>query len=460
MDTVGGVHLLFGRGETGLLFDFGIPHQGLLRPSHPFTNDPIKPTTGRELRQYLLGRMAPPVLQAYDPKFLGGLSQEELQRQWGTSAGSAAPSFPKLSLFVSHMHQDHMTLLPYARERIPVYMHQDAYALYRGIAASGEYMPTRAQITLIEDLQIIDFEGFSIQLLEVDHNSAGTSGFILNCDGMKIAFTADWRRNGRHADRIDRFIERCRLEQVDVLITESTTVGKPVEGKSTRTGRISEAEVMEAYAAMLRDARGLVYVHVLTRDIERLADLITLTNAAGRCFVMDAETAVLWHEATQCGIRALDGHDALRNAEAIRVWNVGDSDMSPLPYREVTLEEIVGCKDGFAIHLNYARLPLMIELETLGVNKNPSQYFCSDHPIRIDDASLEAYLRAFGVQAHMYHSGGHAEPDEISDLIERISPKVVIPLHGRNCSQVDTRGVRCFLPERGETIQLKELIGG
>ena len=56
--------------------------------------------------------MAPPVLDLYDPTLLDGVSETELKRVWGKDH---FPSVTHLHGFVSHIHQDHMALMPSLR---------------------------------------------------------------------------------------------------------------------------------------------------------------------------------------------------------------------------------------------------------------------------------------------------------------------------------------------------------
>ena len=71
---------------------------------------------------------------------------------------------------------------------------------------------------------------------------------------------------------------------------------------------------------------------------------------------------------------------------------------------------------------------------------------------------LHRWLTEFGVQYHYCATGGHAAPQEISDLTERIQPKVVIPLHSMHPTLFDSRGIPRFYPVYGETVKIDKLI--
>lgn len=243
LETTGDVQFLYGRGSKALLFDFGIQHKGLVDASYIFTHDAVCPTLGRDVRQYMLGRMAPPILELYDAEQVDTLSRDDIRKAWN---GINVPNYEEIRIFIGHMHQDHMALLPYAHEGITIYMNRDSYTLYRGIVASGEYADTKANIVPLEDLSIIDFGPFTMQIIEMDHKSLGASGFIIESSDYTTAYTGDWRRHGRHPERIDHFIEMCRRkDKIDILITESTKVQSIHQGM-TRASR-HESDVIAEY---------------------------------------------------------------------------------------------------------------------------------------------------------------------------------------------------------------------
>ena len=382
MNTIGGVQIVYGYENMGFVFDLGLAMRGLL-------NDPIKTKAPEGARHYVLTRSAPPLLNLYPAEATRDLTLPQLQDVWKRSE---LPQYDNLKVFVSHIHQDHMALLPYVAEGTPIYMSKDAYAVYRAVVASGEYGDTKGTIIALDDLQEItlDDEGkVRLKIIEVDHDSPGCSGFILTtASGAKIGFTADWRRHGRHSYRMDRFIEICRSEEVEVLITEGTRLRpdtlfrKPVDR--------FETDVAVRYSEVIEQAQGLVYVNILARNVERVADIILATKDAGRTLVMDESTAAFWYEANRVGIAAMTGNPALTCAEdVIRVLPTLNSptiDSSlALPYQTISLSEIAANKERYCVYLPYYQLPLMAELECSG-DRSHAFPLC---PCRRESACIE-----------------------------------------------------------------------
>lgn len=456
LNTIGGVQIVYGYESMGLLFDCGLAMGGLF-------NEQIKTIAPEGARQLVLTRSAPPLLNLYESKAMEGLTLDQLRQVWKTDE---LPQYEHLKLFVSHIHQDHMALLPYVAEGTSIYMSKDAYAVYRAVVASGEYQDTKGTIIALDDLEVVTLDNAGkilLKIVEVDHDSPGCSGFILTtASGSKIGFTADWRRHGRHSYRMDRFITLCKAEGVKVLITEGTRLR--AESQFRKPMDRLEADFSKHYHEVSEQAKGLIYVNILARNVERVADLIIAVRENDRLLVMDHSTAAFWYEANRTGIRALADNEALSIAhEVIRIL---PTEQSPeiglsieLPYTAVTIDEITTNKSRYCMYLPYYQLPIMAELECLGDRSDSSYYLHADgNPLTSNDVMLQRWLTEFGVHYHYCATGGHASSQEISDLTEAISPDVVIPLHSIHPTLFNSRGITRFYPSYGETVSIDQLI--
>ncbi|MDQ1913951.1 hypothetical protein RAC89_26470 [Paenibacillus sp. GD4] len=447
----GGVQVLFGKGKQAVLFDFGVEHSSLLFPKQLTLYEPVAATPGRELRQYLLGGMTAPLPELYDPGQLKGLDFTKVRRAWGDCE---FPQYEQVRLFIGHMHTDHMAVLPFVHPDMPVYMNHDAYSLFRGMVAGGHCADTKAKITACDDLSVIDFGEFTMQIVEMDHNATGAAGIILNDGTYKIAYTGDWRRQGKHPERIDRFIDLCRESRVDLLITEGTRLpSDPVKAPSRQ---MTEDELLDRYSEIVGGADGLVYLQMSPRDLERMANMIAIATERGRKVAMEASQAIIWHTANREGIRILRDHPALE--VPIRIVDATVTEDRELPYETVSLEEMAERKEEYVYFFKFPDLAHMIELEALGDRQDRSHFIQSDYSVKLDHADVARFLKSYGITGHSLSNGGHAHPEAISDMIERISPQAVITLHSRYPESQDTRGVNVYYPQKGETVSVTSII--
>ncbi|MFE5320471.1 hypothetical protein ACFQ88_17325 [Paenibacillus sp. NPDC056579] len=447
----GGVQILYGKGKQAVLFDLGVEHSSLLFPKQLTLYEPVAATPGRELRQYLLGGMTAPLIELYDPEHLKGLDASKVRRAWGDRD---FPQYESISLFIGHMHTDHMAVLPYVHPDLPVYMNYDAHSLFRGMVAGGHSADTKARIQACDDLSIIDFGEFTMQIIEMDHNATGAAGIIIDDGTYKIAYTGDWRRQGKHPEQIDRFIELCRNKQIDLLITEGTRLTS--DPSAVLSYQMTEDELLSRYSQIVGDAEGLVYLQMSPRDLERMANMIAIAAEHGRKVVMEATHAVIWHTANREGLRILEGHPA--HDVEIRIVDATVTEGMTVPYETVSLEEMAERKSEFLYFFKFPDLAHMIELETLGDAVAPSHFIQSDYSVKIEHADVAKYLKTFGITGHALSNGGHAHPEALSDMIERIAPKAVITLHSKFPESQNTRGVKAYFPKKGEVCSVSSIL--
>ncbi|GAA3412431.1 hypothetical protein ACFFNY_23010 [Paenibacillus hodogayensis] len=447
----GGVQVLYGKGNQGLLFDFGVEHSSLLFPKQLTLYEPVGATPGRELRQFLLGGMTAPLLQLYDPEQIKVLDTQKVREVWGDRE---FPSYEQLSLFIGHMHTDHNAVLPYAKPDLAVYMNHDSYSLYRGMVAGGHSPDTAARIQACGDLSVVDFGEFTMQIVEMDHNATGAAGILIDDGVHKIAYTGDWRHHGKHPEKIERFIRLCREQRVDLLITEGTRLAADPSAEVSR--QMTEDELLAGYSNIVKESEGLVYLQMSPRDLERMADMIALAKDNGREIVMEASHALIWHNANREGLRILEGHPALD--AAIRVIDATVTSSMSMPYKTISLEELAERKNQYVYFFKFPDLAHMIELETLGGLQGRSHFIQSDYSVKLDHPDLTKYLKTFGMTGHSLCNGGHAHPEAIADMIAGIAPKSVITLHSRHPRSQHTRGIYAYHPEKGETVTVSSIL--
>ncbi|WJH33586.1 hypothetical protein N6H14_26720 [Paenibacillus sp. CC-CFT747] len=144
---------------------------------------------------------------------------------------------------------------------------------------------------------------------------------------------------------------------------------------------------------------------------------------------MDASLAAVWDAANREGVRRLNGHPALDIP--IRILDATVTPDLAVPYETVSLEEVSEHKSEYVYFFKFPSLALFIELETLGDAQGRSMFIQSDYSVKIDSPAISKFLNAFGIAGHSLSNGGHAHPEALADLIERIAPKTVITLHSK-----------------------------
>ncbi|KIL43076.1 MBL fold metallo-hydrolase [Jeotgalibacillus campisalis] len=450
VNTIGGVHVLLSNGKKGFLFDLGVTWAWGLFGGR------IVPDAERALQHYLLTRLAPPLPSVFKKDLVQHIPAKVLENLWKVDE---LPELESITVFVSHIHQDHMALLPYVNKETKVYMHRDAHSVYKAVAESGEYAYTEAEILPLDHLDSVQLDDdFSFQLVDVDHDTPGASGLLITLGEYNIAFTGDWRLHGRHPERMERFAQLCSETNTDILLTEGTSLRK--ETYFTEPVMRQEKNVVKEFGKM-SEGFDLLYVNILARNVERVADFIVKAKELGRKLVMDERTALLWKTATEEGISTLPSdHPARMNEKDVICLLDLQVKSTDLVYNTVTMEDIWLHKNQYIVFLTEEQTPLLSEFETLGDSSGTSLYFHADgNPLNKEDPILHRWLKLYNIHYHYYGTGGHASPEDISQLIETVSPKVAIPLHSLNPSLVNTKNAVKYCPSYGEKISIQALLG-
>ena len=272
------------------------------------------------------------------------------------------------------------------------------------------------------------------RMIPVDHDVPGASGFEIQTPDGRICYTGDLRLHGREGEKSIAFADA--VKHADVCITEGTMVSfiedfeavvasDSLEGQ--RTEALVETEVIEARKSA---AGGMVFINLYRRNVLRVHALAQALETIGRRFVMLYPTAVLYRQfhpgakvtvfAPSLGKRTLPNADYVSTAELRR---------NP---------------DRYALELPYERL-----LETLDFAPETSLYIHSDGvPLGAHDPGLQRLKEFLARQGIAYLSiscGGHAKPEHLKYILNRIAPKTLIPLHSLTPEKLRIKGAAQLL---------------
>ena len=79
-----------------------------------------------------------------------------------------------------------------------------------------------------------------------------------------------------------------------------------------------------------------------------------------------------------------------------------------------------------------------------------------DEESEIAEEILTNWIDLFGLKKYRIHVSGHASHSELLDTIEKIHPKILIPVHTEHPEmikkEVEKLGIKVILPQRGKEI--------
>lgn len=445
--TVGGVQVMLRTPGAALLFDFGFtpnPRASLFSGVVPVPAD-------QRLIHYLRAGMAPLVEGIYDPDQLHGRTVAELTERL-RHAGHVLSGQPLVddlgqtptAVFFSHLHQDHMALLPHLGEHMTVFCHRDSVALHESMVEAGTLPATPATLVGLDDGEAIEHGDIRLELVAVDHDIPGAAGFLASTPSETIAWTGDWRMHGRHPQRLERFAELCRAREDVVLLTEGTTLNP--QGTGPMQGQpLGERAVIERVDEQLDHATGLASAAFYPRNLERIEDLRRVAAAHGRRFVLSRSTAAGWFGAVERGVEVGSPKDLLIHADGCDGG----------PWEQVTAEQIGNDKAAFFCELQIEHRAVLLDA---GGGPGDVYFHTNGNPLALSGPewdAMQAWMQQTGIRFEHLNSGGHAPPDTLAWMAQEAAPELLIPMHSGYPELYPTGGVTRFLPRRGEVTDLR-----
>ena len=383
--VIGSSKILIHDGGYRVLLDLGldIPSGGDL------FRGPARPRPGQELAARLRVGAAPAIGGLYDPAALDP----------GDPLGE--PGEPT-AVFISHPHIDHVGLAGFIRPEIPVYASPPAIALLKALDAGGEALPGPRQLTgpltgWRPAGESTEIGPMRVERFDVDHDVPGASGYRVTTSDGVLAFTGDIRFHGHHPGRSWAFADA--VAGCDVLVTEGTTLSFD-EFRPLRT----EADVARDYEAALAGSRDLMLQSVYPRDLDRVRALIAIAAAAGR--------TILWPDRIAAFLRAAGVGGAVPRGQAAQA-----------------LRDAPG---GFVVQFDAGDLPGLLDLPLgpesamLHGNGEPLGAFDPRWPLYTD------WLAQCGLPLRQIGCFGHAYQDDLHEMVYRIRPSIVVPIHTRS----------------------------
>ncbi len=115
VDTVGGVQVLASGERGSLIFDLGVVRNPHIAPRRALFNDFVRPRPDSVLADYLRAGMAPRLEGLFDSRYGDGSTDPAVLYSALTADLPLVrtASVGRVAVYVSHLHDDHMALLPF-----------------------------------------------------------------------------------------------------------------------------------------------------------------------------------------------------------------------------------------------------------------------------------------------------------------------------------------------------------
>ncbi len=327
-----------------------------------------------------------------------------------------------LGIVFTHGHYDHIGALPYLLEKIgnpPMY----ASGLTKGIILKRqEDFPQLPKLNLhqVKNGDKIKLGPFNVEFFKQTHNISDNFGFFIETPVGNIVHTSDFKfDNNPVYDLPTDFKKLESFGKRGVLLLMSDSTGAEEEGHS-----LSEEKIMENLGEIFKESKGRIIAATFGSLINRIQQLISLSEKYGRKV-------------------AVDGYSMKSNVEICKELGyiktqkgtlIKPNQMQNYPDSKVTMICTGAQGEGQAVLMRVANG----EHRSVKLKKEDTVIFSSsvipgnERTVQF----LKDQLYRQGVKVYHYkmmdiHAGGHAQREELRQMIQLIKPKFFIPIHGQ-----------------------------
>lgn len=448
VNEIGGNKILLEHDGTRILLDFGMS----FGQSGRFFSEFLQPRKCSALGDFFELGLLPDLKGAYREDYIRHMEREPEDRAID-------------ALLLSHAHADHAQYIHFLRFDIPVYCTQATKIILQSLEATGSnqlsdlitaceaftfYTNKKGNLSRVtrknrdyvheRDFRIMGPESririgsLEVEMVPVDHSLPGACGFIIYSDEGNLVYTGDIRFHGSHAGLSESFVEKAAAAEPRWLITEGTRISSDKVD--------SEEGVREEITRLVSKAGGMVFVEHPIRDLDRVNTIFSSAKANNREFVVTLKLAYLIREMGDIapfslseamihvprkswGLIGREGMESIQIEQDYRDWEKDFIGMD----NAITSEKIRENPGKYVVSMGMWEINQLADIRPEGAIwiKSSCEPFCDD--MELDEERKMNWLDHFGIGHYSAHASGHASGREILEMIRRINPREVIPVH-------------------------------
>lgn len=327
-----------------------------------------------------------------------------------------------MGVLITHGHYDHIGALPYLVGKLrnpPVF----AGALAKGIILKRQAdMPNIAKLNIIDVLDGKQFSlgPFDITPIRQNHSIPDNFGYLISTPVGNLFHTSDFKFDDSPVNELPTDYERLReigKKKILLLMSDSTNAEEPNHSKS-------EKVIMENLEEIFKNAKGRIITATFASLISRLQQIITLSEKYGRRVALEG-----FSMKTNIEIAKQLGYIKAKRGTLVKT-----KDILGYPDEKITImcTGAQGEERAVLMRVVNAEHPL------LKIQKGDTVIFSSsvipgnERTVQfVKDQLYRQKANVFHYRMMDIHASGHANKEELKQLIELLQPKFLIPIHGQ-----------------------------
>jgi ribonuclease J len=322
----------------------------------------------------------------------------------------------------THGHYDHVGAVPYLITKLgnPLIF---ASGLTRAIILRRqEDFPNQPKLDIetVKHGSKVNLPPFKIEFFRQNHNIADNLGLFISTPAGNIVHTSDFKFDPHPVNDLPTDFKKLKeFGRRGVLLLMSDSTGAEENGHS-----LSEREIFNNLDIIFKQAKGRIIAATFSSLINRLQQLITLSEKYDRKVAIDG-----YSMRTNVEICKELGYIKSKKGTLIRL-----NDLANFPDSKVTLLCTGAQGEGQAVLMRIANK----EHNFVRIKKGDTVIFSSsvipgnERTVQIvKDEILRQGAKVFHYKMMDVHAGGHAQREELDKIIRILKPKFFIPVHGQ-----------------------------
>lgn len=322
---------------------------------------------------------------------------------------------------ITHGHYDHIGAIPYLLRKLnnPPFF---ASALTKGIILKRqeEFPDKKININLVKDKDVVNLGKFRVEFFRQNHNVPETLGVIITTPVGNIVSTSDFKFDQDPVNDLPTDFKKLKeIGNRGILLLMSDSTGAEEEGHS-----LSEKVIEKNLDEIFKKSKGRIIAATFSSLLNRIQQLITLSERHNRKVYVEGfsmknivELAKFLGYLKMKKDTLISGKDVERYQDSkITIVCTGAQGEDRAALMKIVNKEnrFVKIKKGDDIIFSSSVIP---------GNERTVQ--------NIKDDLYRQGAQVFHYKMMDIHAGGHAQQEELKEMIQIMNPKFFMPIHGQ-----------------------------
>jgi len=327
-----------------------------------------------------------------------------------------------VGIVFTHGHYDHIGSIPYLLNNIgnpPMYASNLTKAIILRRQQDFPFQP-KPEIHRIKDGSKVSLGPFEVEFFKQNHNIADNFGLFIRTPIGNILHTSDFKFDNNPVNDLPTNFDKLRsIGKRGILLLLSDSTGAEEEGHS-----LSEQQIFENLREIFKRSEGRIIAATFGSLINRIQQIISLSEEFGRKVAVDGYTMKTNVEICK----------NIRHIKTKKGTTIKPEKIPEFPDSKITLLCTGAQGEGSAVLMRIVNR----EYSHLKLRKGDTVIFSSsvvpgnERTVQtLKDGILRQKAKLYHYKMMDIHAGGHAQREELKEMINMMKPKFFIPIHGQ-----------------------------